>query len=118
VRGLLTTPEHLTTFCPQRHVTPVITGLLGMTLLQEIQNIVTTIDGECLDVGRWTWSFEFEKRMDFAIPRSAPSSVNKTISRFPNNFFPMWTLIFCQHTIHQVPVPHSGMLFLMPMQAF
>jgi len=76
VRGLLTTPEHLTAFCPQRHVTPVITGLLGMTLLQEIQNIVTTIDGECLDAGRWTWSFEFEKRIDFAISRSAPSSVN------------------------------------------
>jgi len=74
VRGLLTTPEHLTAFCPQRHVTPVVTGLLGMTLLQEIQNIVTTIDGQCLDVGRWTWSFEFEKRIDFVVARSAPSS--------------------------------------------
>jgi len=78
VRGLLTTPEHLTAFCPQRHVTPVITGLLGMTLLQEIQNIVVTVDGQCLDIGRWTWSFEFEKRIDFVIPRSAPSSAKRS----------------------------------------
>jgi len=72
VRGLLTTPEHLTAFCPQRHVTPVVTGLFGMTLLQEIQNIVCTIDADCLLAGKWTWSFEFEKRIDFGVARSAP----------------------------------------------
>jgi len=72
VRGLLTTPEHLTAFCPQRHVTPVVTGLFGMTLLQEIQNIVCTIDADCLLAGKWTWSFEFEKRIDFRVARSAP----------------------------------------------
>ena len=72
VRGLLTTPEHLTAFCPQRHVTPVVTGLLGMTLLQEIQNIVCTIDADCLLAGKWTWSFEFEKQIDFRVARSAP----------------------------------------------
>ena len=72
VRGLLTTPEHLTAFCPQRHVTPVVTGLLAMTLLEEIQNIVCTIDADCLLAGKWTWSFEFEKRIDFRVVRSAP----------------------------------------------
>jgi len=49
-----------------------------MTLLQEIQNIVVTVDGQCLDIGRWTWSFEFEKRIDFVIPRSAPSSAKRS----------------------------------------
>jgi len=49
-----------------------------MTLLQEIQNIVITIDGQCLGIGRWTWSFEFEKRIDFVIPRSAPRSTKRS----------------------------------------
>ena len=61
VRAFLTTNEHRTAFVPQRHATPVVTCLLGMTLLQEIQNIICTIDADSGIQGKWTWSFEIEK---------------------------------------------------------
>ena len=71
VKALLTTETHKTAFVPQRHATPVVTCLLGMTLLQEIQNIITTIDADSHVADKWTWSFEFEKRI-YMVPRSAP----------------------------------------------
>jgi len=43
-----------------------------MTLLHEIQNIVCTVDASYADAGKWTWSFEFEKRIEFRIKRSVP----------------------------------------------
>jgi len=71
VKALLTTETHKTAFVPQRHATPVVTCLLGMTLLQEIQNIITTINADSHVADKWTWSFEFEKRI-YMVPRSAP----------------------------------------------
>jgi len=71
VKALLTTETHKTAFVPQRHATPVVTCLLGMTLLQEIQNIICTIDADSHVTDKWTWSFEFEKRI-YMVPRSAP----------------------------------------------
>lgn len=81
VKGLLTTPNHLTAFCPQRHVTPVVTGLLGMTLLQEIQNIVSTVDAECLQFGKWTWSLEFENDLILWSHRAPPGKTKECQSK-------------------------------------
>ena len=77
VKGLLTSPQHTTAFQPQRHLTPVVTGLLGMTLLQEIQNIVSVIDADNHLPLVWTWSFQFEKRIFFQLPRSQPRKTDK-----------------------------------------
>lgn len=71
VKGFLTTGTHKTAFVPQRHATPVVTCLLGMTLLQEIQNIICTIDADSHVMDKWTWSFEIEKSI-YLDPRSAP----------------------------------------------
>ena len=71
VKALLTTEVHRTPFLPQRHATPVVTCLLGMTLLQEIQNIITTIDADSHVIDKWTWSFEIEKTIKL-LKRSAP----------------------------------------------
>ena len=77
VKGLLTSPQHTTAFQPQRHLTPVVTGLLGMTLLQEIQNIVSIIDADSHLPLVWTWSFQFEKRIFFQLSRSTPRKTDK-----------------------------------------
>ena len=71
VRAFLTTNEHRTAFVPQRHATPVVTCLLGMTLLHEIQNIICTIDADSHTPDKWTWSFEIEKRI-FLVRRRIP----------------------------------------------
>lgn len=76
VKALLTTELHSTPFLPQRLVKPVVTCLLGMTLLQEIQNIITTIDPDSHVIGKWTWSFEVGRTVQLR-DRSAPKSQNK-----------------------------------------
>jgi len=63
VRAMQTNEHSRIAFRPQRHSTPVVTALLGMTLLQEIENIVCAVDANCSIPGRWTWSFQFEKRL-------------------------------------------------------
>ena len=39
-----------------------------------------------------------------------PTVQSTTISRFPYNYFRMWPLIFCQHTIYEVIWPIPGTL--------
>ena len=62
LRGLQTSESNGMQIRPQRNLTPIVTCLLGMTILREIQNIVCTVDAQlCRTKGRWTWSFHFEK---------------------------------------------------------
>jgi len=53
------------TYCPTRHHTPVVTAILGLSVLDEIQKIVVTAyslsETEC---DEWTYDLDFEKRIN------------------------------------------------------
>jgi len=50
----------------------------------------------------------FELRVNCPCAPTPPLFTEKTISQFSCNFFRMWPLIFCQHTINKVIMPRPG----------
>jgi len=44
---------------------------------------VCKIDADCLLAGKWTWSFEFEKRNDFRVAHNAPNKGTR-VPKAPN----------------------------------
>ena len=61
---------HRETYCPTRHHTPLVTALLGLSVLDEIQKIIVTAYSlSATQCDEWTYDFEFERRINNTMQR-------------------------------------------------
>lgn len=72
VRGMCTGKNgNRETYCPTRNHTPLVTAIIGISILDEIQKIIVVAFSLLEDdYSGWTYEFEFEKRINLTLQRT------------------------------------------------